>query len=550
MLVPRGGRVVPVRLTLVEPSPSVVHQQTKIVAQDQKSNSSLKTRVSEPLSVCGLERQLKKINRVMQWCFSENAQLSKNAPRGILLHGPPGSGKTHLARAAAEQAKIKVISCSGGSGERGYIGAAADLVRETGRKALAEHPCVLVLDEVDGLLTGESGATEGGAAVLMGLLDKIHAQSLPVLVVAICNKIRRLPVSLRRAGRLEVEIEVGQLDRLQRLAILESLVGKEAVPPSLALPGMVAGDVAALAREARLLAKMDKRDIVTQDDVLQSVKRVQAGAGRGWEVDVPLVGLDDVGGMHEVKQRLIECIEWPIQHAEAFARLGIKPSSGILLYGPPGNGKTLIARAVASRFSCSFIVVKGPELFSKYVGESERALAKVFVQARQQHPCVIFLDEIDALAPRRSGGGQVTDRMLSTLLSQLDGVSPLKGVTVIAATNRPDHLDPALLRPGRLSHLLYVSLPNATARESIFQGLISKVPSSMSKTEISLFAREECEGFSGAECAAIVRAAKLIALSRPDDPPSLTMDDLQKAKSQNPKRTSPESLAFYENWTP
>lgn len=544
----RGGRAFPVTVARVEPSPSIAEENFEILFLENKAEENVHVPVALPNSQSGFGRQLNRVLRVLKWCFSEN---SVGSPHGILLHGPSGSGKTHLVRVASEQCGCKIVSCSGGSGERGYIGAAAEIIRETVQKGLSEGPCLIVFDEVDGLLSSENGVVEGGAVVLMGFLDSLHSQSSPVVVIVISSKPHRLPASLRRAGRLEVEVEVGQLERGERVALLESLVGKSGVPSNLTLSGMLAGDIAATAREASLLASIAGRDKVSQQDVLDAVRRIQTGARRGWDVDIPNVNLDEVGGMEDVKQRLIECIEWPIKHSEAFVRLGIKPSTGILLYGPPGNGKTLIARAVASRFSCSFIVVKGPELFSKYVGESERALAKVFSQARQQHPCVVFLDEIDALAPRRTGGGgQVTDRMLSTLLSQLDGVSPLRGVTVIAATNRPDHLDHALLRPGRLSHHLYVPLPSAKARESIFLSLLAKVPISMSNEDISHFATEDCDGYSGAECASIVREAKLISLCRNEDSPSVKLDDLREALSQNPKRTSKEMLEFYENWKP
>jgi SpoVK/Ycf46/Vps4 family AAA+-type ATPase len=258
--------------------------------------------------------------------------------------------------------------------------------------------------------------------------------------------------------------------------------------------------------------------------------------------------------MEEAKRRLAECVQWPLRYAGAFARLGVRPASGLLLYGPPGNGKTLLARGAAAQLRCSFLLVKGPELYSKYVGESERALAAVFQQARRQHPCLVFLDEIDALAPRRAaaggGGGHVGERMLAVLLAQLDGVAPLRGVTVVGATNRPDQLDPALLRPGRLSHLLYVPLPDAPARQEMLLAALAtapRAPDELSDAAVEAFAREACEGCSGAECAAIAREAKLRALAR-GGPAVLRLADLHEARRACPPRTSPETIHFYETW--
>lgn len=555
MLCALDGRRVAVRVVRVEPqSIGIVGSLTEIIEEGEKEASD--DVAMSKTTLVGVDGLMQRAVAGIQWALSGR----EGAPHGILVSGPPGGGKTALIMAAGAKLGCAVEKAVGREG--GFVGAAGEAVREAGRKARQRSPCILVIEEGEGLLdeadgddeTGEDDRLGAGVAALMGLLDALQQSKEKVAIAVLTTRPDRLPRALRRAGRLEVEVEVGPLDRASRAAILARIIGEDAVPEGLQMPGMVAGDVVALGQEALLLARAARGGKVEREDVLQAMKRVQTGGTRGWEIDIPDVGLEQACGMEEVKQRLLECIEWPIRHADAFSRLGVKPASGVLLYGPPGNGKTLIARAVASRFSCSFIVVKGPELYSKYVGESERALDKVFAQARLQHPCVIFLDEIDALAPRRgASSGQVTDRMLSTLLSQLDGVSPLRGVTVIAATNRPDHLDPALLRPGRLSHLLYVPLPDAKSRGDLMKGLLMHVPRGPSladEASIVQFAADKCEGCSGAECAAIVKEAKLAALSREGDAPQVGIEDLEHGLLQCPPRTPKETIEFFERWKP
>jgi SpoVK/Ycf46/Vps4 family AAA+-type ATPase len=433
LLVSHGGRAVPVRVVSCEPcSPALVDPSVTKVERQQDQGLA-RARAAAP--IVGLEAQLARLLRCLDWALVE---ASGDAPLGLLVCGAVGSGKSVLVELALSQRSavraVNVTDASDGSA-----------MQVAFRDAALRPPSVVVVDHLERLSSGRSltsmmtQLSRGGKILVIGL----HSGSMEAL-----------PSAVRTA--FEVLLDIGALDAKQRLAMLSSLVGPAAVPSDLQLPGMVAGDVAAVAREARLLATLRGAPDVEAADVLSAVRRVHQHSARQWEIDIPRVSLDAIGGMTDVKRRLVELLDWPLRFGAALDRLGVRPSSGVLMYGPPGNGKTMMARAVATRSQASFVAVKGPELYSKYVGESERALEAVFVQARRSVPCVVFLDEIDALAPRRGhgSGGQVGDRVLSTLLSQLDGVTPLCGVTVLAATNRPDHLDPALLRPGRLSHHL------------------------------------------------------------------------------------------------
>ncbi len=538
LLASRGGRTVAVAVVAVDPAPqALVGPETRIVKWTRGREAEAAP--EKALATGQLRDLVRKLRRGVAGALAG----SEGAARGLVLWGPAGCGKTWLLRHVFAGRLVEATS--------------VESLREGLRKAREQQPSVLLVDEADKKLSPQEGGTEGaeGAASLMSILDTLAGSQVAVVVA-----VRRpdvLPMALRRAGRLEIELEVGPMSGADRRELLRHLlpVGSQ-VPEEMELPGMVAGDVAAVAREARICASMRGGSAtVSNADVVQASKRVQTGAARGWEVEMPrATKLEDARGMKEAKRRLTECIEWPLRHAAAFERLGVRPASGLLLYGPPGNGKTLLARGAASQMRCSFLLVKGPELYSKYVGESERALAAVFQQARRQHPCLIFLDEIDALAPKRSasaaGGGHVGERMLAVLLSQLDGVSPLRGVTVVGATNRPDQLDAALLRPGRLSHLLYIPLPDAAAREDMLAAALLTVPKAddVTAAAVAAFARERCEGCSGAECAAIAREAKLRALSRADGPAAVRMADLEEARTVCPPRTSPETIRFYEEW--
>lgn len=453
MLTSHGGRVVPVRVISCLPPRALITQNTRIIdgsvsrsGMDPavRSNTTATT-ASKPL--VGMEKVVARLVRCMDWSLGSQDASSTAAlvPRGLLLTGPVGSGKSAvLLCALAQRPLYNVVHVSDPE--------SASAVQAALGEACSRTPCVVVVDHLERVNT----ITPLVAALTA--LPRPASGGCSVFVIGLTSdRLDSLNTSLRT--HFEITIEIGALEPLQRVAILRELLDDgdaTIVPADLQLPGMVAGDVAAVAREAKLLAQLRHSQVVTVTDVRQAVRRVHQHSSREWDIDVPHVSLDAIGGMRDVKARLIELLDWPLRYGEALKRLGVRPSSGVLMYGPPGNGKTMMARAVASRSQATFIAVKGPELYSKYVGESERALEQVFVQARRSVPCVVFLDEIDALAPRRdhTSGGHVGDRVLSTLLSQLDGVTPLSGVTVLAATNRPDQLDPALLRPGRLSHHL------------------------------------------------------------------------------------------------
>lgn len=421
-------------------------------------------------------------------------------------------------------------------------------------------------------------------------MDGVHNRREPLVVIGATNRPQALDAALRRPGRFDSEVEVGVPSEAQRRRILMSLFARSPHALSAAQFGELAGktagfvgaDLAALHRHA-ILAALDgeeglergakgvvvggdsraggvgedggardgvERTLLGWGGVSTALSLVRPSALREVELAVPRVSWDDIGGQVELKQALKEAVEWPLLHAAAFARIGVRPPRGVLLYGPPGCSKTLAAKALASECRTNFIAVKGPELFSKWVGESERAVAALFRKARAAAPAVIFFDEIDALASRRSdgggGGGGVGARVLSQLLHEMDGVQPLKSVLVVAATNRPDLVDPALLRPGRFDRLIHVGLPDEAARAQVLEIHTRAMPLA---SDVKLGALAEAtDGYSGAELAALCREAALAALEECQQCASVAAVHFERARSVVRPRTSAETLAFFANY--
>lgn len=467
-------------------------------------------------------------------------QLGIDPPRGVLLHGPPGGGKTLLARAVANESDTYFISISGPEVHSKFYGESEARLREVFQIAEQNAPSIIFIDELDAIAPKREevyGEVEKRVvAQLLALMDGLKERG-QVVVIGATNRINALDPALRRPGRFDREIEIGMPDKDGRLAILQihtrgMALGGEVDLTALAniTHGFSGADIAALCREAamkalrRFLPRMDisqevippevLKDLkVTQADFEAALREVEPSALREVIVEVPDTRWSDIGGLENAKQELKEAVEWPFRYPEAFDHLGIRKINGTLLYGPPGCGKTLLAKAVANESEANFISVKGPELLSKWVGESEKGVREVFRKARQAAPTIIFFDEFDALAPRRGlgyGDSHVTERVLSQILTELDGIENLKDVVVIAATNRPDILDPALLRPGRLDRLILVPTPDEKARLEILRIHARSMPLA-SDVDLERLAGLT-DGYSGSDLEALCREAGMLAL--------------------------------------
>lgn len=467
-------------------------------------------------------------------------RLGIDPPKGVLLHGPPGTGKTLLARAVANESDAEFFSIAGPEIMGRHYGESEERLREVFQQAQEKAPSIVFIDEIDSIAPKRSEVTgeleRRVVAQLLTLMDGLEPRQ-NVVVIGATNRVNAIDEALRRPGRFDREIVIGVPDQQGRREVLAihtrgMPLGEDVSIDELARVtfGFVGADLSALTREAaiealrRYLPQIDlnKNEIphdvlenlqVYRNDFLSALKRIQPSAMREIMIQVPNVGWGDVGGLDKAKEQLREGIELPLRHPEAFRRLGIRPAHGFLLYGPPGTGKTLLAQAVARESEANFIASKSSDLLSKWYGESEQQIARLFQRARQVAPTVIFIDEIDSLAPQRGGGlGEpaVTERVVNTLLAEMDGLEELRGVVVIGATNRPTLLDPALLRPGRFDELIYVPVPEVEGRLQILKIHTSKMP--MAKDVDLQKMAEATRGYTGADLEDLVRRAGLLAL--------------------------------------
>jgi transitional endoplasmic reticulum ATPase len=467
-------------------------------------------------------------------------RLGVEAPKGVLLHGPPGTGKTLLAKAVAHETNANFYTIGGPEIMSKFYGESEERLREIFKKAEENAPAIVFIDEIDSIAPKReevSGEVERRVvAQLLSLMDGMSSRG-KVVVIGATNRINAIDPALRRPGRFDREIEIGVPDREGRLEILQIHTRGMPLEKDVDLGiranmshGFVGADLQAVAKEAgiralrRVLPEIDlttenipsdilKKIIVTMDDFLNVIKEIEPSALREVFVEIPDVSWEDIGGLDDVKQELQEAVEWPLKYHGLFVHSDATPPKGILLYGPPGTGKTLMAKAAAHESEANFISIKGPELLSKWVGESEKGVREVFRKARQASPCIVFFDEIDAIAPTRGAMGSdshVTERVISQLLTELDGLEVLSNVIVIAATNRPDIIDAALLRPGRFDRLLYVPPPDKEARAQIFKIHTTKKPLA-DDVSIDTLANQT-EGYTGADIAALASAAVMLSL--------------------------------------
>ncbi|MFH1013185.1 MAG: CDC48 family AAA ATPase [Thermoplasmatota archaeon] len=489
----------------------------------------------------GLKDELEKVKEMIQLPIKHPKifnRLGIDPPKGVLLHGPPGTGKTLIAKAVANESGASFYTINGPEIMSKFYGQSEENLRKIFDEAEKNAPSIIFIDEIDAI-AGKRSETHGEVekrvvSQLLTLMDGLKGRG-NLIVIGATNIPDSLDPALRRPGRFDREIRIDAPDRDGRKEILQ--IHTRGMPKAENVDleklsdktyGYVGADLAALARESamnalrRYLPEIDlekpipvellEKMEVTMDDFKNAQRGIEPSAMREFFVEIPRVGWADVGGMESVKQQLRESVEWPLSQPEVFKRLGITPPRGILLYGPPGTGKTLLAKAVAFESDANFISIKGPEVMSKWVGESEKAVRELFKKAKQVAPAIVFLDELDAIAPRRGtySGSHVTESVVNQLLTSIDGLESMEGVVVIGATNRPDIIDQGLLRPGRFDRLILTPSPNAEARLDILKIHTKSMPLSSDVLLESL--AKKTDGFSGADIEALCREAAMIAL--------------------------------------
>jgi transitional endoplasmic reticulum ATPase len=557
-----------------------VTDSTKIVLKEEpvKGVSAEKRIAYEDIG--GIGNAVKKIREMIELPLRHPELFRKlgiDPPKGVLLHGPPGTGKTLLAKAVANETNAHFISINGPSIMSKFVGEAEERLRQIFKEAEENSPSIIFIDEIDAIAPKRSevvGEVERRVvAQLLALMDGMESRG-NVIVIAATNRPNAVDEALRRPGRFDREIEIGVPDKNGRLEILQihtrgMPLNKDVDLKELAniTHGFVGADLEALAKESAMKAlrrylpriNLEEEKIppevledleVVRNDFYEALKEVQPSALREVTVEVPNIKWEDIGALDDVKKELQQAVEWPLKNPDTFVKMGITPPKGILMYGPPGTGKTLLAKAVATESEANFISVKGPELLSKWVGESEKAVREVFRKARQTAPTILFFDEIDALAPRRGlGDSNVTERVVNQFLTEMDGIEALKQVIVIAATNRPDMVDPALMRPGRFDKLIRIPSPDEKARKEILKIHTKKVPLAKSVSIDDLAALTE--GYSGADLEGVVREAALIAmLESKMKPIPLELKHFEQAMIKIRPSISKEVNSIYETFKP
>ena len=490
----------------------------------------------------GLKEEVKKVREMIEIPLKRPELFEKLGiapPKGVLMHGPPGTGKTLLAKAVASESDAHFIAINGPEIMSKYVGGSEENLREYFEEAEENSPSIIFIDELDAIAPKReetNGEVERRTvAQLLTLMDGLKSRG-QVVVIGATNRPDSLDPALRRPGRFDREIEIGVPDTEERKEVLEIHTRNMPLADDVDLDkisntthGFVGADLESLCKEAamrvvrRILPEIQNDEeipkevmekiVVTGDDFKNAQKEIQPSALREVLVQIPDIKWDDVGGLEDVKQGLKEAVEWPLKHPETFQRLGIRPPKGTLLYGIPGTGKTLLAKAVASESEANFISVKGPELLSKWVGESEKGVREVFRKAKQAAPTVIFFDEIDAIASTRSGNdgdSGVTKRVVNQLLTEMDGLEELEDVAIIAATNRPDILDAGLMRPGRFDRHIQVKEPDEKARLAIFEVHTKDMPLA-DDVDLEKLAKHT-EGYVGADIESVCREAAMLAL--------------------------------------
>ena len=542
-----GGAIAQIKFVVVTSNPNqpvIITENTEVALNPKAVDMSDSEKIPEITyeDIGGLTEEIKKIREMVEIPIKHPEifqKLGVEAPKGVLLHGPPGTGKTLLAKAVANESEANFILLNGPEVMSKFYGESEKKIRDIFEEAEKTAPTIIFIDELDAVAPKRedvSGEVERRVvSQILTVMDGLKSRG-KVIVIGATNRVNAVDPALRRPGRFDREIEVGVPDKKGRLSILKihtrgmPLKGVKLEDIASLTHGFVGADLEALAKESAMNVlrkylpqmKLDEEEqippevleklIIHQNDFIDALKVVRPSAMREVLVETPNIGWTDIGGLDGVKLELKEAVEWPLKHPESFKRIGIRPSRGLLLYGPPGTGKTLLAKAVAKESEANFIQIKGPELLSKWVGESEEGVRKVFERARQVSPCIVLFDEIDSLAGRRGQevGNKVTERVLNQLLAEMDGIEDLKDVLIIGATNRPDMLDPALLRPGRFDKILLVNAPDEKARLAIFEVHTKNMPISKD-IKLKDFAKVT-DGYTGADIEGVVREAGMLAL--------------------------------------
>ncbi len=529
--------------------------------------------------VGGLDREIQRVREMVELPLRHPSlfkHLGIDPPKGVLLRGPPGCGKTLLAKAVANESEAHFISINGPEVMSKFYGESEKKLRKLFVEAEEKSPSIIFIDEIDAIapkretVTGE--VERRVVAQLLALMDGLHGRG-KVIVIGATNRPNSLDSALRRPGRFDREIEIKVPNEKGRLEILQIHTRNMPLDKKISLKeyaqithGFVGADISAVCREAamsalrRYLPKIDleseiidpellEQIEVNRNDFSEALKEVLPSGIREVFVEVPNVKWDQVGGLEELKERLIEAVEWPLSHPTIFKRMGITPPKGILLYGPPGCGKTLLARAVATESKANFISIKGPELLSKWVGESEKAIREVFRKAKMAAPCIIFFDEFDSIAPsrgRHTTDSGVSEKVLSQFLTELDGLEINKDIVVIAATNRPDILDPALIRPGRIDRILLVPIPDEKGRLEILKIFTKNMPLANNIELESL--KELIDGFSGADIETLCREAAMLALRENIRARKVSLAHFEEARKLVYPTLTTEIINWYEKF--
>ena len=544
----------------------VVTQETEVEFNPQAVEFKEEEAISLGINyedIGGLGDEIKKVRELIELPLKHPEIFEKlgiEAPKGVLLHGPPGTGKTLLAKAVASETNSHFILINGPEVISKFYGESEANLRKKFEEAEQNAPSIIFFDEIDAIATKRE-ETRGDVekrvvAQLLGLMDGLKSRG-KVIVIAATNMPNLLDPALRRPGRFDREMEIGVPSKEGRLEILNIHTRNMPLAKNVNLKeiarvthGFVGADLSSLCKEAAMIVlrmilpelkiegieedqpipkEILEKLMIAQKDFIEALKVVRPSAMREVMIETPDISWEDIGGLEDIKDKLREAVEWPLKRPEVFKRMGIRPPRGILLYGPPGTGKTMLAKAVAKESEANFILINGPSLLSKWVGESEKAVREIFRKARQTAPTILFFDEIDALAPRRgrNGDSHVSERVVNQMLTEMDGLESLNDVVIIGATNRPDIVDPALLRPGRFDRIIFTPIPDKGGRKRIFQIYLQKMPLATGVDAETL--AERTEGYVGADIDGICREAAMIALRKDIKAKEIGMEYFEKA---------------------
>ncbi len=574
------GRMEAVPLVITETDPEgvlVISERTEIILMEKpaKGFGSVKATGTTYENVGGLRTEVQRVREMIELPMKHPEVFQKlgiEPPKGVLLYGPPGTGKTLIAKAVANESGANFLSIAGPEIISKYYGESEQRLREIFEEANRNTPSIIFIDELDSIAPKRSEVTgeveRRVVAQLLSMMDGLKERG-QVVVIGATNRVDAIDPALRRPGRFDREIEIGVPDRSERVEILQIHVRNMPISEEVNLEsladrthGFVGADINALCKEAamktlrRYLPDLGTEDeipqeivekmTVTAEDFEEALKGIEPSAMREVLIEVPKVSWKDLGGLGQIKQELIESIEWPLKRPEKFRQMGIRPPKGILLYGPPGTGKTMIAQAVANETNANFISIRGPQMLSKWVGESEKAIREIFKKAKQVSPSIVFFDELDSIAPFRGmeDGSRVMERVVNQLLAELDGLEALKDVVIIAATNRPDIIDPALLRSGRFDRLVMIGAPDKFGRLEILKIHTKEMPNA---DDVNLEELAELtEGYVGSDLAALCREAVMLSLRENPDASTVEMNHYREALKKVRPSVEESMVSYYE----